>query len=98
MPPTTLGQLEALIVQVVRATVHRMQASRQPGPGWRAAEPLFLIAGERHGEASPSSPHLAVRVVSGLAAGASDLVVGWAWRLVVLPCEWDRVIVHLALA
>jgi cobalt-precorrin-6B (C15)-methyltransferase len=44
----TLGQLEALDVQVVQATVHRMQR-RGSQARLAAAEPLFLIAAERHG-------------------------------------------------
>jgi precorrin-6Y C5,15-methyltransferase (decarboxylating)/cobalt-precorrin-6B (C15)-methyltransferase len=44
----TLGQLNALNVQVVQATVHRMQR-RGSQARLAAAEPLFLIAAERHG-------------------------------------------------
>jgi precorrin-6Y C5,15-methyltransferase (decarboxylating)/cobalt-precorrin-6B (C15)-methyltransferase len=44
----TLGQLEARDVQVVQATVHRMQR-RGSQARLAAAEPLFLIAAERHG-------------------------------------------------
>ncbi|MCP9773182.1 precorrin-6Y C5,15-methyltransferase subunit CbiT [Synechococcus sp. Tobar12-5m-g] len=44
----TLGQLEALDLQVVQATVHRMQR-RGSQARLAAAEPLFLIAAERHG-------------------------------------------------
>jgi len=42
----TLGQLEAKDVQVVQATVHRMQR-RGSQAKLAAAEPLFLIAAER---------------------------------------------------
>ena len=42
----TLGQLEARDVQVVQATVHRMQR-RGSQARLAAAEPLFLIAAER---------------------------------------------------
>jgi cobalt-precorrin-6B (C15)-methyltransferase len=42
----TLGQLEALDLQVVQATVHRMQR-RGSQARLAAAEPLFLIAAER---------------------------------------------------
>ena len=42
----TLGQLEASDVQVVQATVHRMQR-RGSQAKLAAAEPLFLIAAER---------------------------------------------------
>jgi cobalt-precorrin-6B (C15)-methyltransferase len=42
----TLGQLEARDVQVVQATVHRMQR-RGSQAKLAAAEPLFLIAAER---------------------------------------------------
>lgn len=45
----TLGQLEALDLQVVQATVHRMQR-RGSQARLAAAEPLFLIAAERPGE------------------------------------------------
>jgi precorrin-6Y C5,15-methyltransferase (decarboxylating)/cobalt-precorrin-6B (C15)-methyltransferase len=44
----TLAQLEARDVQVVQATVHRMQR-RGSQARLAAAEPLFLIAAERHG-------------------------------------------------
>jgi len=42
----TLGQLEAVDLQVVQATVHRMQR-RGSQARLAAAEPLFLIAAER---------------------------------------------------
>ena len=42
-----LGQLEAKDLQVVQATVHRMQRRRDQ-TRLAAAEPLFLIAAERH--------------------------------------------------
>jgi cobalt-precorrin-6B (C15)-methyltransferase len=42
----TLGQLQALDLQVVQATVHRMQR-RGSQARLAAAEPLFLIAAER---------------------------------------------------
>jgi precorrin-6Y C5,15-methyltransferase (decarboxylating)/cobalt-precorrin-6B (C15)-methyltransferase len=42
-----LGQLEASDLQVVQATVHRMQR-RGENNRLGAAEPLFLIAAERH--------------------------------------------------
>ena len=42
----TLGQLQARDVQVVQATVHRMQR-RGSQAKLAAAEPLFLIAAER---------------------------------------------------
>ena len=42
----TLGQLEAVDLQVVQATVHRMQR-RGTQARLAAAEPLFLIAAER---------------------------------------------------
>jgi precorrin-6Y C5,15-methyltransferase (decarboxylating)/cobalt-precorrin-6B (C15)-methyltransferase len=42
----TLGQLEARDLQVVQATVHRMQR-RGSQAKLAAAEPLFLIAAER---------------------------------------------------
>ena len=42
----TLGQLEAVDLQVVQATVHRMQR-RGSHARLAAAEPLFLIAAER---------------------------------------------------
>ncbi|MEB3176720.1 MAG: precorrin-6Y C5,15-methyltransferase subunit CbiT [Synechococcus sp.] len=42
-----LGQLEARDLQVVQATVHRMQRRRDQ-TRLAAAEPLFLIAAERH--------------------------------------------------
>lgn len=42
----TLGQLQAHDVQVVQATVHRMQR-RGSQARLAAAEPLFLIAAER---------------------------------------------------
>ena len=44
----TLAQLEAVDVQVVQATVHRMQR-RGSQARLAAAEPLFLIAAERPG-------------------------------------------------
>ena len=43
----TLGRLEARDLQVVQATVHRMQR-RGSQVRLAAAEPLFLIAAERH--------------------------------------------------
>jgi precorrin-6Y C5,15-methyltransferase (decarboxylating)/cobalt-precorrin-6B (C15)-methyltransferase len=42
----TLGQLAAIDLQVVQATVHRMQR-RGSQAKLAAAEPLFLIAAER---------------------------------------------------
>ena len=42
-----LGQLEALDLQVAQATVHRMQR-RGDQTRLAAAEPLFVIAAERH--------------------------------------------------
>ena len=42
----TLGRLEAVDLQVVQATVHRMQR-RGREARLAAAEPLFLIAAER---------------------------------------------------
>ena len=49
----TLGQLEARDVQVVQATVHRMQR-RGSQTKLAAAEPLFLIAAERSALIEPS--------------------------------------------
>ncbi len=49
----TLGQLEARDVQVVQATVHRMQR-RGSQAKLAAAEPLFLIAAERSASSEPS--------------------------------------------
>jgi len=46
----TLGQLDARDLQVVQATVHRMQR-RGSQARLAAAEPLFLIAAERPGSA-----------------------------------------------
>ena len=46
----TLGQLDARDLQVVQATVHRMQR-RGSQSKLAAAEPLFLIAAERPGSA-----------------------------------------------
>jgi precorrin-6Y C5,15-methyltransferase (decarboxylating)/cobalt-precorrin-6B (C15)-methyltransferase len=49
----TLGQLAACDVQVVQATVHRMQR-RGSQAKLAAAEPLFLIAAERSASSEPS--------------------------------------------
>ena len=49
----TLGQLAARDVQVVQATVHRMQR-RGSQAKLAAAEPLFLIAAERSAHVEPS--------------------------------------------
>jgi precorrin-6Y C5,15-methyltransferase (decarboxylating)/cobalt-precorrin-6B (C15)-methyltransferase len=49
----TLGQLAARDVQVVQATVHRMQR-RGSQAKLAAAEPLFLIAAERSPHVEPS--------------------------------------------
>ena len=49
----TLGQLQARDVQVVQATVHRMQR-RGSQAKLAAAEPLFLIAAERSPHTEPA--------------------------------------------
>ena len=82
MPPTPCGALQATDLQVVQATVHRLQ---QRGRDVRlaAAEPLFLIAAQRprvHELGIPTGPQRP----GGCRAGGLLISLGAGGS----PCWW----------
>jgi len=87
MPPTRCVSLRRWLLQVVQATPSACSV-RGSQARLAAAEPLFLIAAERHGEARPVVlPTSLSRVVQrSCTPGAFGLVV-WPGRLVVCPAR-----------